>query len=430
MRILYLDPSLSMTLGHHYNVAKVLTEEMRRQGHEVETLVNKRAEPEIEGRRCFRHSVYSTIDKDPSTRAGAAALDVSALLAANDVVDEIYRTKPNLIYAHSVGAAICDGVLRALDSVYGTGPRPPFVAELPFPSETTPGSFYGLQLKGFLERFQQASEHQTSSFYPVTVNSDTSRRLGHATNAHIDTVPSPYSTPKRRSLSNPYKRPIIVGSLGHQNKTKGYHLLPEIVERCRFEEGEVEFLIQTQPGNMEEVTRSLKLLGTAGYGIRLLETPLNNVEYLNASLCIDVMLLPYAPSRYISAISGVCYEALAQGSVVVGPDNTAVGRIIHDYQQNACLFPEWTAEAISESLNQAVEKYQSLSAQACEAAIAYREKNGPEAYVRHLTGTYSMRHAAQPRGKTRVSVAKRLRAAKAKQRKVALKAARLFEKKS
>ena len=384
MRILYCDPSLTTTLGHHYNVAVRLIDAMRRQGHEVRLAISKSAEVGIDGQRCFRKSVYNTIYWDPASNLGRTLIARTAVNAGRDIWPELENFRPDLIYAHSVDACACEGILAAIGARYYPGAGPVFVAELGgFPWESRENCFYGEQLRALFALLRRKERYKQTTFYPLTVNRETSRHLSRATGRTIATLPSPYmAAGKRRSMGK--NTPLKIGIVGHQSRSKGFHLLPEIIDALSPGPRLIEFIVQVQTGSMDEIIDALRSRHLQGSPIRIIEGAMNDSEYFNLLQSLDIVLLPYEPEYYATATSGIAYEALGQGSVIVAPKQTTVGEIVQTYQLNARLFSEWTAHSIADSLRSAVEDFEQLLQEALEGAEAYGSENGPDCYVSEL----------------------------------------------
>lgn len=381
MRILYVDVSLRQTLGHHFNASQSLVGALRTAGHDV-TLAVSRGAQGFEGERCFRNDVYRAMAWNPDNPSERRKLSKAARRAAMEVWPLLERTAPDLIYAHSADAGVCAGLLTALDGVFDATGIPPLVAELPFPCEPKENYHYGAQLAALHQRLIAGSWRSGAGFAPVTVNAETSRLLAAATGLAIGTMPSPYVG--RGKVSAATARPLRVGCLGHQNESKGYHLLPEIVASPLLADLRAEFVIQVQPGNMDDVAVRLRNHANRLHRLTLVEESLDGDAYYALANSIDIFLLPYEPRRYVSAISGIAYEALSQGSVIVAPRKTTVGAIVATYQPDAPLFDAWESGSISEALHRAISTHAVLAPQAAQGAETYCAENGPAAYVRVL----------------------------------------------
>lgn len=383
-RVLYIDPSLRYTLGHHYNVAKALGQALREQGHAVQFLVSRRANKTVAGRRVFRYNVYKDMKLDPSNAYGSRMLEERALRHAADSVQSIAMFKPDIIYAHSVGAAICEGLLLAVSAIYGNRPRPQLVAELPFPIEENNGLFFASQLRSMHKRLHRQSLSALQGFHPLTVCAETSRRLSEAVEFNVGTMPSPYSTTEEIGTADLNNRSLKIGCLGHQGFDKGIHLLPEIANSLAAVARPVELIVQVQPETDHTIVAKLKSTAIQNQPVRLVENDLSDTAYLKLLSELDIVLLPYNPVRYRSAISGICYEALAQGSVIVAPEDSTIGAIIKEYQPSACLFDEWSARSIFIALAKAITHIETLEEEAARGAVSYRTNNGTDAYAKKL----------------------------------------------
>lgn len=393
MRILYVDVSLRETVGHHFNVSQILTRVMRERGHDV-TLTVSRGARGFDGVRCFKNSVYPAMRYDPTSPEGRKKLSRDTRRVTREIWPVLTQTNPDLVYVHSTNAPVCAGILTALDGVFRAGSSSPsLVVELPYPCEDTATNYYGRQLSILNDMIAEGRWRAGQNFAPVTVNSETSRLLAEATGLTVGTMPSPYIG--RASVARHQSGPLRIGCLGYQGPSKGYHLLPGIVSHPDLGDLPVEFVIQTQPGNMDEITGQLRELGRTKGKVVLIDHSLDGDAYFDLARSIDIMLLPYEPSRYVSAISGIAYEALSHGSIIVAPRDTTVGAIVADYQPQSPLFGDWAVPSIVAALRDAVLDHERLASDAKDGAKHYLSQNGPEAYVQTLEAMSGGKTSAQ-----------------------------------
>lgn len=393
MRILYLDPSLKTTVGHHFNLTTTLALAMRRQGHEVTVALSKFAEPLIEGERCFRRDVYTPMSWNTHGQRGRNRFDRAATQVSREISPLLQRVNPHLLYAQSADAHILVGLLAALGGHYQPGAEPGLVAEFPFALEQEPeqgANYYGKQLSDCLASIAADPRLSTIKFYPITVDMETSRRLASHIKKTVSTFPSPYVSADLRGTT-PYEpgTPLHIGCIGHQRWHKGFHLIPEIIRQLEPMKDRIKFVIQIQNGNMDETNTELRNLRASGLPVELIDATLDQAAYYDLMARLQIVLLPYEPRRYQTSVSGIAYEAVSQGSVVVGPKNSVVGDLLRDVQPSAEPFADWTASTIAESLRFAVSNFETLHLEARKGAEIFLRSNGPDAFVRKLVAMAS-----------------------------------------
>jgi len=356
---------------------------MRHAGHRVTVAISRRKETSLAGLRVFDQDVYRSMKRDPLNRIDRQQLRGSVARVCANILPVMAQTRPDVVYAHSVNAVVAEGLLHAIDAIYLPGQKPTLIGELPFPSEPKPSNFYGEQLFDFFGKRKLRHALSGDRVHWMTVNEDTSSLLSGATGGDIGVMPSPYSTAS--TIASMSRSPVIrIGSVGHQNDVKGFHLLPDAIDRCDSHGKRIQWVIQHQSDSDAVTLKRLRELATR-HDIELLSDDLGPNAYENMLLSLDVVLLPYQPQRYVSAISGICYEGIAQGSLVVAPRETTIGKIIRQFQPGTPQFGDWNAQSIAEAMSHCIRDFGLLRKTGIEGSTRYRATNGPDAYVNAIT---------------------------------------------
>ena len=117
--------------------------------------------------------------------------------------------------------------------------------------------------------------------------------------------------------------PLIVYQ-GHTSPLRGFHFLPDMIDRCSKLSPRPRFAIQVQnregaatAGLGATLTRLDRIAATPGSGVRLVEGALSSEDYYGLLSQADIVLLPYAPTFYGVGSSGVFTESASVGKVVV-----------------------------------------------------------------------------------------------------------------
>ncbi|MEM8914106.1 MAG: hypothetical protein AAGC97_20285, partial [Planctomycetota bacterium] len=336
----------------------------------------------IEGRRVGKFEVYRRMGVDPDRRAGQRKLRSETAGLCGDLVPMVAQFRPDVIYAHSADAAVCEATLRAVACVYRSGEMPNVVAELPFRSETTAQNFYGQQLKVMLARLRATDPQLLDGFIPVTVNRTTSELLSTTVEHPIQTVPSPYASTHRRQARTDRNAPVRIGCVGYQAERKGFDLLPDVIALSSQHDRPLQFFVQIQSKSNPQTVARLRRLANEGIPLELIDRPMDRQGYNEFMRRLDILLLPYDPECYRNAISGVCYETLAQGSVIVAPEKCTVGEIVRQFQPRSPMFADWTSACIAESLKSAIIDLETYEKDAFVGSDAYLGLHGPDNYAR------------------------------------------------
>ena len=147
----------------------------------------------------------------------------------------------------------------------------------------------------------------------------------------VGQFPFPVDTDVAPSVTDgdPAGEACTVVALGRGRRDKGFHLLPEIVERF----GElyhgprpVRFLIQEARAvdGLAEASNTLRALDP----VTMLEEFLPEHDYLRTLRAADVVLLPYDKDIYRRRGSGIARQAMAYAKPVVCTDDTAIAEVL------------------------------------------------------------------------------------------------------
>lgn len=173
-------------------------------------------------------------------------------------------------------------------------------------------------------------------------------------------------------------RPVVVYQ-GHTSPLRGFHFLPEIIERCAGLNPRPKFVIQVQ--NRENASGIglgpvvARLDQMQGPDVELLNGPLPQPDYLRLLARADVVLLPYSPTFYGAGSSGVFTEAASAGKVVVVSNGTVPARQGRDYQLGVVAAEKWTPQAMAAAVASALQRLPGLRQQAEAGAPKYRADN-------------------------------------------------------
>ncbi len=173
-------------------------------------------------------------------------------------------------------------------------------------------------------------------------------------------------------------RPVVVYQ-GHTSPLRGFHFLPEIINRCAALKPRPKFVVQVQ--NRENAASTglapviAQLDQLQGADVELLNGPLGQTDYLNLLSRADIVLLPYTPTFYGFGSSGVFTEAASAGKVVVVCGNTVPARQGREFQLGVVAAPQWTAQAMAAAVASALQQLPALRQQAESGAPRYRQEN-------------------------------------------------------
>jgi len=169
--------------------------------------------------------------------------------------------------------------------------------------------------------------------------------------------------------------PLIVYQ-GHTSPLRGFHFLPEIIERCSQLKSKPRFLIQIQnPENTKSMglCDHVKRLETLkGATVELVYGALEMHPYYDMLARADVILLPYSPSFYGHGSSGGFTEAASVGKVVVVSPGTVPARHGREFDLGVVTASSWSPAAMADAVAQALQNLPTLQSKAQSSAPAYR----------------------------------------------------------
>lgn len=184
------------------------------------------------------------------------------------------------------------------------------------------------------------------------------------------------STTSVRSAS---ERPVVVYQ-GHTSPLRGFHFLPDIIERCQKLHPKPRFVVQVQSkeaavgAQMGPMLEKLTRLSATG-DVRLVQGALSSADYFALLAEADVVMLPYSPTFYGHGSSGVFTEAASVGKVVVVSANTVPARQGKEFQLGVVAAPQWNTQSMADAVATALRDLPALRAKAEAGAPKFRAEN-------------------------------------------------------
>jgi predicted O-linked N-acetylglucosamine transferase (SPINDLY family)/glycosyltransferase involved in cell wall biosynthesis len=178
-----------------------------------------------------------------------------------------------------------------------------------------------------------------------------------------------------QASSKANERPVVLFQ-GHTSPLRGFHFLPDIIERCAGLDPKPLFVIQVQNRDMalqtgmgEVLTRLERM---AGADVRLVEGALDSDAYFALLAEADLVLLPYSPRFYGVGSSGVFTEAASAGKVIVVSAGTVAARQGKEFGLGVVLADSWDADSMARAVFKALENIDSLRKTAVAGAGSFR----------------------------------------------------------
>jgi glycosyltransferase involved in cell wall biosynthesis len=241
------------------------------------------------------------------------------------------------------------------------------------------------QNKEMIALLYRYAVRQLVGIHPRTLVCADTTELAHAykqiTGVPMLELPNPMDVSALLAKASPLKsdgRPVVVYQ-GHTSPLRGFHFLPEIIQRCAALTPRPRFVIQVQNRENAAATGLAPVIAQLDQlpseHVELINGPLEQEDYLKLLQRADVVLLPYSPTFYGFGSSGVFTEAASVGKVVVACAGTVPARQGRDYQLGVVAGEKWTPQAMAAAVSSALQRLPALRQQAASGAPRYRAEN-------------------------------------------------------
>ena len=402
MRVFYLDPGLLHPEGHHPVHCRLITGEFGARGFEMRVFSHQQIDPtfkvELHARPHFRHFTYRQTDGDPLC-GWLSGFDTFMRVALEDLmqINEIEPT--DLVYSSgtfpaelaALTAWMAQRPIASLPTVVIDFCLPPGLrvgrvgttlnAEMPDPREEPRPLLFRFAAKRIAP--QILPRLRFIAFLPEAFE-----LCGRLLGQPVNIVPAPYEalTGRRNRVG---ARPIVVAVLGQQQSFKGYHMVPEIVRLLLARQPDLRFLIHNatpealgapDPSKLIAAQKSLREMAAADSRITLCEVPAGKELWSSLLDRSDLVLCPYLPEHYITGVSGVARDAVANAIPIVGPAGTGIHAIIKEFGVGT-TFEKPEPDAIAAATLALIDDFDRYAARAHEAAMIWPTKYGARPLV-------------------------------------------------
>ena len=189
------------------------------------------------------------------------------------------------------------------------------------------------------------------------------------------------------SLPTPGRARLRIGYLGMTRKDRGTHLVPGIILAAQDRiERPLEWLVQLDPDGVRAIggtrlTAQIEALKNLE-SVSLYGTGLVVSQYYELFAKIDILLLPY-DTRYQFSGSGVFFEAMALGKVLIVPSGSFMETVLEECGGQPVVFEALTPEAVLEALCYATAHFDELARKAHTAMANWlRRQSGMAEFER------------------------------------------------
>jgi glycosyltransferase involved in cell wall biosynthesis len=178
-------------------------------------------------------------------------------------------------------------------------------------------------------------------------------------------------------------RNIRAGFFGYSKKEKGFHLLPDAIEKCAAARPDLLFTVHVSHHNQEDETVSAEAALGRLPQVQLIRGQLSREEYRAHFARVDIALLPYDPHYFGLRGSGVFTEAVSCGHIIVASKGTWAGENIELGKAEGETFEPYDSQAlvrailaVCDSIAQRKERAYQLASRSAfgDSAAAYVER--------------------------------------------------------
>jgi hypothetical protein len=378
-RICVFDPGLGMWTGHWANYAHKIRAEALRRGLQHVAFGHQRVDPAIVGdlpvRPTFTELPWTGLTGD---REVDYVQRTAAIMRDFATIDEPFD-EHDVLFFPTLTPEETGGFIRfAAETFRRTGARPILFGERIDAIGRDPAIAF---FRRGIDELDDPSLFD--EFCLLASSEETSAHWTAVFGRRVDPLCMPIAL--NDALAPPATRardpgnPLRIGYFGHSSAAKGGHLLDAIVRRTLARHANVEFILHVNKN--PETQESLKVFDVDRPRMRILRGHISVDTYFRCLAESDIVLMPYDRSKYAALPSSVFCEAVIANKVVVGPENTWIGREIWRLNAGATTFGPFTEEAIAEALSRAIEDYAALDARAQTAAADYLRTNNITYYL-------------------------------------------------
>lgn len=195
----------------------------------------------------------------------------------------------------------------------------------------------------------------------------------------VTILPIPHSgaaseTPRNKRAGEP----LALVYAGIATRTKGFDLLPKIIEGLSdlIERGQIAFRVQANILDQSVEVQSA-VADLIKLKIDVIEGPLESRAYYDLLANADILLQPHDPAYYRMQSSGVFTEGRAAGLIAIVPARTTMAEEV-SRTGGGIAVDEWTATAYARAVRFCVANFDRLATEAHAAARAWKKFHSAE----------------------------------------------------
>jgi glycosyltransferase involved in cell wall biosynthesis len=402
MTLYILDPNLVDGGGHHLTYDLRLAREAVRREQPVTIIANKSFDPNLVSEPGV--SIVPAFDK---TTYAPTTPDISAryneFLLRNESISEILFALPrdnfspfDVVLVPTISEFQLFGVLTWMKS-FDASLAPLFVVHLMFPSglagpddppiDPLTALFYVFAFR--------VSDSAGASVLFFAGDVQYAQEFSRLANKTIAVHPSQFGLEPRRWVKDSIRTKRAVLYAGDVKREKGAYALPKLVGRLIVDFPEWTFVVHINPTFADPLAyglvEALKPFQTEPQFEMYCER-LSDERFLDLLNSADIFVFTYESQAYAQKSSGVLWEAISAGTVLVLPERTWLEREAKHWDCGTVAY-SGDIDGISEAFGLAWHNLDALQLKSAAAAERYRGENSVKAIFDQFGSLWARRMA-------------------------------------
>jgi glycosyltransferase involved in cell wall biosynthesis len=382
-RLVYCDPCLKSYFGHWASHCSAIVAGFKKLGVETYVLSSSETEKNVletfQAFKIFTVSSYAYTSSDPIHGVEISYQDISTILC-QDLLKVQWITKDDWLYFETASPAALKSILLYIQARGESAPK--VVVNLIektgvcyIQGEDGLKSLLPVNGNPMLWRYTgmsiPAEIHDRIGF--VTIEPIFAKLYSELLQQQVNLIPHPFSA----FINHRSSEKFTIGFLGSQNQSKGFHMIPGIVEKLQKINLPISIYVHDSLFYMSKELGYLQDMAKQNPNLIIDLSRKDAKQWVDAIQKCDLIVAPYAPEEYATSSSGIACEALAHGIPLVATAGTSLARQLKECHLQELIVEGYTEDSFVQKIQYAFANKELLRAKAAEAQKAWASQNGP-----------------------------------------------------
>jgi glycosyltransferase involved in cell wall biosynthesis len=382
-RLVYCDPSLKSYFGHWGSHCSAIVDGFERLGVATYVLASSQIEDEVlEAFRAFKvfsTSSYAYTPNDSIDVLEKSYQDISHILC-QDLLKVQWITKNDWIYFESASPAALKSILLYIEAKGELSPK--VIVNLIektgvcyLEDENRIKKLISVNANPLLWRKtgESISAAIVDRIQFVTIEPIFARLYSELLQHQVHLIPHPFPVVANDSS----RKNFTIGFLGSQNQSKGFHIVPAIVEKLLKKNLPISIYVHDSFFYMSKEIGYLQQLAKENPCLTMDASRKNSQQWMKAIQQCDLIVAPYIPEEYATSSSGIACEALAHGVPLIATANTTLARQLKEFNLAELIVENYSEDSFVEKIINTYANINSIGHKAAEARREWAKHNGP-----------------------------------------------------